>query len=168
MPPKCAKLSLALFDQLRALHGYGEWERELLGYAATLHDIGVAVSYYDHHRHSAYLVLNAALQGFTHRELAFLALLVRYHRKGHVQTDEYRDLLQAGDAQRVARLAALLRLAEYLERSKSQVILSLQVEMGHPIRVVTRASGDATVEIWDANRRTDLFATAFGREIVIV
>lgn len=165
---KVRDLSLALFDQLRALHAYGEWERELLGYAATLHDIGVAVSYYDHHRHSAYLVLNAALQGFTHRELALLALLVRYHRKGHVQTGEFGDLLQPGDAPRVARLAALLRLAEYLERSKSQVIRSLHVELGDPIRVVTCANGDATVEIWDANRRTDLFAAAFGREIVIV
>jgi exopolyphosphatase / guanosine-5'-triphosphate,3'-diphosphate pyrophosphatase len=165
---KVRDLSLSLFDQLRPLHGYGEWERELLGYAALLHDIGVAVGYYDHHKHGAYLIMNSALQGFNHREIVMLALLVRYHRKGDVVVDEYRDILHAGDGERLARIAALLRLAEYLERSKSQVIQGLHVEMGDPIRVVTRAIGDATVEVWDANRRAGLFQKAFGRAIEIV
>jgi exopolyphosphatase/guanosine-5'-triphosphate,3'-diphosphate pyrophosphatase len=165
---KVRELSLALFDQLRPLHGDGEWERELLGYAATLHDIGTVVSYYDHHKHGAYLVINSALQGFNHREIAILALLVRYHRKGDVSIEHYRDVLDQTDHTRVARLAALLRLAEYLERSKSQVIQGLQVELGDSIRVVTRAIGDATVEIWDANRSAGLFKKAFGKEIEIV
>jgi exopolyphosphatase / guanosine-5'-triphosphate,3'-diphosphate pyrophosphatase len=165
---KARELSLELFDQLRPLHGYGAWERELLGYAATLHDIGTVVSYYDHHKHGAYLVINSALQGFNHREIALLALLVRYHRKGDAVVDPYRDVLHPSDAARVARLAALLRLAEYLERSKSQVIQGLDVELGDTIRVVTRVSGDATVEIWDANRSAGLFRKAFGKEIEIV
>jgi exopolyphosphatase / guanosine-5'-triphosphate,3'-diphosphate pyrophosphatase len=165
---KVRDLSLSLYDQLRALHGYGEWERELLGYAANVHDIGVAVGYYDHHKHGAYLVMNSALQGFSHREIVILAMLVRAHRKGDVVAYDYRDILHAGDGERIARLAALLRLAEYLERSKSQVVQSLHVEMGDPIRVVTRSVGDATVEIWDANRRAGLFQKAFGKAIEIV
>ena len=165
---KVRDLSLSLFDQLRPLHGYGEWERELLAHAAMLHDIGVAVGYYDHHKHGAYLVINSALQGFNHREIVLLALLVRYHRKGDIAIDEYRAILRHGDDERAARLAALLRIAEYLERSKSQVIQGLQVELGDPVRVVTRAIGDATVEIWDANRRAGLFRKAFGKEIEIV
>lgn len=165
---KVRELSLSLFDQLRSMHGYGEWERELLGYAATLHDIGVAVGYYDHHKHGAYLITNSALQGFSHREVVLLALAVRYHRKGDIAVDEYRDILHPSDAERVARLSALLRIAEYLERSKSQVIQGLQVELGDPVRVVTRSIGDATVEIWDANRRSGLFRKAFGKEIEIV
>jgi exopolyphosphatase/guanosine-5'-triphosphate,3'-diphosphate pyrophosphatase len=165
---KVRDLALSLFDQLRPLHGYNEWERELLGYAAMLHDIGVAVGYYDHHKHGAYLVINSALQGFSHREIVMLALLVRYHRKGDVSADEYRAVLNPSDTERVARLAALLRVAEYLERSKSQVVQGLHVELGDPIRVVTRVVGDATVEIWDANRRTGLFQKAFGKAIEIV
>ena len=165
---KVRDLSLSLFDQLRPLHGYGEWERELLSHAAILHDIGVAVGYYDHHKHGAYLIINSALQGFSHRELVLLAVLVRYHRKGEVSVDQYREILQPSDAERVARLAALLRIAEYLERSKSQVVQGLAVEMGDPIRVITRVVGDATVEIWDANRRAGLFQKAFGKAIEIV
>jgi exopolyphosphatase/guanosine-5'-triphosphate,3'-diphosphate pyrophosphatase len=165
---KVRELSLSLYDQLRPLHGYGEWERELLGYSAMLHDIGVAIGYYDHHKHGAYLVMNSALQGFNHREMIILAMLVRWHRKGDVAVEGYRDILHPDDGERIARLAALLRLAEYLERSKSQVIQSLQVEMNDPIRIVTRSIGDATVEIWDANRRAGLFQKAFGKAIEIV
>jgi exopolyphosphatase / guanosine-5'-triphosphate,3'-diphosphate pyrophosphatase len=165
---KVRELSLSLFDQLRPLHSYGEWERELLGYSAILHDIGVAIGYYDHHKHGAYLVMNSALQGFNHREMIILASLVRWHRKGDVSVEAYREILQPDDAERIARLAALLRLAEYLERSKSQVIQSLQVEMSDPIRIVTRSIGDATVEIWDANRRASLFQKAFGKALEII
>lgn len=165
---KVRDLAQSLFDQTRPLHGFGEWERELLGYGATLHDIGVAVGYYDHHKHGAYLVLNAALLGFSHRELVILAMLVRYHRKGDVSVEAYSDILDATDPERIARLSALLRIAEYLERRKSQVIVSLQVDLGDPVRVTTSSNGDASVEIWDANRRASLFRKAFGRNIEIV
>jgi exopolyphosphatase/guanosine-5'-triphosphate,3'-diphosphate pyrophosphatase len=164
---KVRELSLSLFDQLRPLHGYNSWERELLGYAAIVHDIGVAVGYYDHHKHGAYLVLNGALQGFTHREVVILTALVRYHRKGEVSLDEYRGMLEPGDHERVARLAAMLRLAEYMERRKSQVVQGLKVEIGDTVRVVTRTTGDATIEIWDANRRSGFFQRAFGRPVEI-
>jgi exopolyphosphatase/guanosine-5'-triphosphate,3'-diphosphate pyrophosphatase len=165
---KVRELSLSLFDQLRPLHGYGDAERELLGYAATLHDVGLAVSYYDHHKHGAYLIINAALQGFTHREVALMALMVRAHRKGDVQLDGLRDVLEPGDDQRLARLSALLRISEFLERRKSQVVQGLEVTIGEGVRVQTRVVGDATVEIWDANRGAGLFRKAFGREIEIV
>ena len=165
---KVRELALALFDQLRPLHGYGAWERDMLAHAALIHDIGIAVGYYDHHKHGEYLVLNAALLGFSHREIVLLAQLVRFHRKGDVVVERYRDILEDGDAARVAKLAALLRIAEYLERRKSQVIQSLHIEIGNAVRVTTQAIGDASIEIWDANRRTGLFKKAYGRDIEIV
>ncbi len=166
---KVRELSLSLFDQLQALHGYGLWERELLSYGAILHDIGVEVGYYDHHKHSAYLILNAALLGFTHREIVLLAMLARYHRKGSINVSEYRAILADDDEERLSRLSALLRIAEYLERSKSQVVRALRVTIKDSgIKIHVQASGDATVEVWDANRRTSLFKKAFGREVEIV
>lgn len=165
---KVCELALALFDQLHPLHGYGAWERDILAHAALIHDIGIAVGYYDHHKHGEYLVLNAALLGFSHREIVLLAQLVRFHRKGDVVVERYRDILEDGDAARVAKLAALLRIAEYLERRKSQVIQSLHVEIGDTVRVITQTIGDAAIEIWDANRRTGLFKKAYRRDIEIV
>ncbi len=164
---KVRELSLSLFDQLRPLHGYGDEERELLAYAATLHDIGLSVNYYDHHKHGEYLILNSTMQGFTHREIVLMAALVRYHRKGEVSLEAHRDIVALGDLERVARLAALLRLAEYLERRKTQVVRGLTVTIGETVTIVTQISGDATVEIWDANRGSGLFRKAYGRGVQI-
>ena len=64
-----AQLSLQMFDALgeAGLHDLGADERELLWAACMLHDIGVAIDYDDHHRHSHYLILNAGLPGFDRR-----------------------------------------------------------------------------------------------------
>ncbi len=164
---KVRELALQMFDQLQALHGYGPWERELLGAAATLHDIGVDVNYYDHHKHSAYIILNSAMPGYSHREIAIIALLARYHRKGAVDVRSFSRVLAPDDETRVGRLAALLRIAEYLERSKSQVVSGVRCSIDGPVRIVAQTVGDATVEIWDANRRAALFRKAFGVDVVI-
>ncbi len=166
---KVREIALSLFDQLQHLHSFGAWERELLGHAAILHDIGLQVGYYDHHKHSAYLVLNSGLPGFTHRELALLTILVRSHRKGEVSTSEFRAVLDPSDDTRAMQLSALLRLAEYLERGKLQVVKELRLEfMGGTIIVHTYLEGDGTAEIWNANQRGGLFRKAFGLNIEIV
>lgn len=164
---KVRELALEMFDQLQTLHGYGPWERELLGAAATLHDIGVDVNYYDHHRHSAYIILNSTMPGYGHREIALIALLARSHRKGAINISDLQAVLQPDDEQRVARLAALLRIAEYLERSKSQVVASVQCVINGGVEILCQTVGDATVEIWDANRRAGLFRKAYGVDVVI-
>ena len=57
-------------------------DRELLARACALHDIGVAVDYDDHHKHSRYLILSSGLPGFDQRELELISLIAQYHRKG--------------------------------------------------------------------------------------
>lgn len=166
---KVREICLSLFDQLHRLHGYGAWERELLAHAAILHDIGLQVGYYDHHKHSAYLVLNSGLPGFSHRELALLTILVRSHRKGDVITSDFQQVLAEGDEARAFQLSSLLRLAEYLERGKLQVVKDLRLEfVGGTIIVHTQIEGDGTAEIWNANQRGGLFRKAFGLNIEIV
>ena len=81
-----------------------------------LHDIGVAVDYDDHHKHSRYLILAAGLPGFSQRELALIAQTVRYHRKGTPELGELAPLCEPGDERSSLRMAALLRLAEHLDR----------------------------------------------------
>lgn len=165
---KVAELSLSLFDQLTPLHGYGAWERDLLAQAAMIHDIGVAVGYYDHHKHGEYLVHNSLLLGFSHRESVLLSALVRNHRKGFTDASPYASLLKPDDNTRIARLSALLRIAEYLERGKSQVVQAVRVELGTPIRILVQAAGDAQLEVWDAARRSNLFRKAYDHEVEIL
>lgn len=157
-------LALELFDGLRELHGFGSNERALLVYAAVLHDSGVLIDYYRHHHHSAYLIENADLPGFTHREIALLALLVRWHRRGMPTLDPYKALCRKGDLGLVEKLAACLRLAEDLERSRSQVIRDVQCFIDRQeIRILVETPQTAEAELWAASRETTLWQSAFGR-----
>lgn len=165
-----ARLALSLFDQLSKQHGYGALEREYLWAASQLHDIGAMVDYYDHHRHSAYLILSTGLPGFSHREIALIALLCLYHRKGQPELEPYRKVLNGGDAERVTRLAALLRLAEYLDRSRAQAVTGLRIQMTNKrarLQVKARARTEGRVEVWEAQRNADLFEDVFRCKLAI-
>lgn len=155
------KLALTLFDCLAELHGYGNAERELLVAAAQLHDIGMAVNYFDHHKHGFYLAISSALPGFSHREQVIIALLVRYHRKGTPSEGEFGRVLEEGDMDLVAKLAALLRLAEYLERSKAQRVSGLRCHLSDGY-VQLQLLGDVTdIERREAEARKGLFEDAY-------
>jgi len=163
------KLALQMFDQLHPLHGYGAWEREMLGAAALLHDIGYAISFFDHDEHSQYLILNSDLSAYTHRELALLGLMARYHRKGGIDCEPNCALLEPDDLQRVTVMAAMLRLAEYLERGRRQSVRALTCNVGAAeIVIAARIRGDAAIELWEAGRNTNLLEAAFGRVVRIV
>lgn len=165
-----ARLALALYDQLARRHGYGALERELLWAAAQLNDIGSAVNYQDHHKHSAYLILSAGLPGYNHREIALIALLCVYHRKGKADVKGYQAVLDKGDAQRVRRLGALLRLAEALDSSRTQDVAEVTVSgRGERLRLTVRGRGGRNVvwEAGEAQRSADLLEEAFECQVEV-
>ncbi|MDM5132038.1 exopolyphosphatase [Aeromonas piscicola] len=101
---------LALFDALS-----GPWEmpeepyRAILGWAARLHEIGLAINYSGIHRHSAYILQHTDLPGFNQDDQALLAALVRFQRKG-LKLSELPPLPNH-DEQTVLRCIRILRLA---------------------------------------------------------
>jgi exopolyphosphatase / guanosine-5'-triphosphate,3'-diphosphate pyrophosphatase len=163
-------LALGLFDQLAeaGLHGGDPLERELLWAACLLHDIGMTVDYDDHHKHSRYLILNAGLPGFEPREVALIGQAVRYHRKGTPSLGPFAALAVDGDAERLDRMATLLRLAEDLERSRDQLVRDAHVAVADgTVRLELVSDGDDRVPRWAAGRETELFARAFDRELAV-
>jgi exopolyphosphatase/guanosine-5'-triphosphate,3'-diphosphate pyrophosphatase len=96
-------------------------DRVLLGWAAQLHEIGLTISHSRYHRHSGYLVENSDLPGFTREEQNLLAALVRLHRRK--PRKEYYQGIEGEAAARLLRMAALLRLAVVLHRSRLQQAL---------------------------------------------
>jgi exopolyphosphatase/guanosine-5'-triphosphate,3'-diphosphate pyrophosphatase len=165
-----ARLAGALFDQLARWHGYGAPEREYLRAAAQLNDIGTAVNYQDHHKHSAYLLLSAGLPGYTHREAALIALLCMYHRKGKADARPYEALLERGDLDRIRRLGALLRLAEALDSSRAQAVASVAVQArARQVRLTVRPKRgrDVRWEVGEAQRSVDLLEEAFECEVAV-
>ena len=165
-------LSRSIFDGLAdaGLHDFGAEERELLWAACLLHDIGVAVNYDDHHRHSHYLTLNAGLPGFGPRELILIGLVARYHRRGAPDVSELGDLTQPRDDERLRLLCGVIRLAEQLERSRDQAITDVHVSANGgavTLEAKTNPDLDATVPVWAARRNADLLAEALDRAVVI-
>jgi exopolyphosphatase / guanosine-5'-triphosphate,3'-diphosphate pyrophosphatase len=162
-----ARLALALFDQTRAIHGLGAREREWLELAALLHDIGMHIGHEDHHRHSAYLIRNGGLRGFEPAEIETMALVARYHRlappkKSH---PEY-GALRASQRKIVKNLAAILRLAEGLDRSHAQVVRNLDVhDRESHLAVQLATTGDAELELWAAARHAKPLSRVLGTEI---
>ena len=165
-----AALALGVFDDLAAarLHRGDPAERELLWAAALLHDIGVAVDYDDHHKHSRYLILNAGLPGWSQREIGLIAQIARYHRKGTPSLDDMEPLAADGDAELVARCSALLRLAEQLERSRDQIVRAAHVDVDDgAVELRLEGGGDVSLARWSAQRTDELFAKTFGKRLTV-
>jgi exopolyphosphatase/guanosine-5'-triphosphate,3'-diphosphate pyrophosphatase len=163
-----ARLALELFDQTSNLHGLDATDRELLEYGALLHDIGEHVAHDGHHRHAAYLVQHGGLRGFAPEEVALLAALARWHRRGEPRsTDELGPLGQGGE-ERLRKLAALLRIADGLDRSRSQAVDDIDVRVGPSLVMIRlQSERDTELEQWGGRRKRDLFEKLFGRELEI-
>jgi exopolyphosphatase/guanosine-5'-triphosphate,3'-diphosphate pyrophosphatase len=160
------ELAGRLFDGLAPLHGMSDAERDLLDAAATLHDSGTLLHYYRHEKHGAYMLTAAPLDGYTHRELALLALLVRYHRRGNPRLGSYAPLAQPGDKRRLRQLTTCLRLAESLERSRAGRVRDIEIEVGAKKAVLRLlADEEPTIELWEAQKHDSLFRRAFGRRL---
>lgn len=167
-----ARLSLALFDQLSAEHALGARERECLWAAAQLHDIGTSIDYHNHHKHAAYIILNAALPGYTHTEQVTIAALCMLHRRGRAELEAFAPiaLLSTSELSNARQMGALLRLAEYLDRSRSAAVKKVQIRIadGRAQLLATPAAvGGATVEISETQRATDLFEQEFGMPLSV-
>ena len=162
-----ARLAMALFDETRAIHGLRDREREWLEYAALLHDIGALISYEQHHKHSYYLIKNGDLRGFEPEEIETIALIARYHRQATPKRahDSFGDLKRR-KRRTVRALAAMLRLAESLDRSHAQSITGVALrDRGDDDLLQLRTSGDAELELWSATRQAQPFERLTGKPL---
>ncbi len=162
-----ATLSLSLFDQCRSLHRLGKKDRLILHAAALLHDVGQFVSYRGHHKHSLYLILHSELAHFTKDELAMVANVARYHRKAPPREEhpEYMALSEK-DRGRVLRLAALLRLADSLDREHARRVEALNCEISpDSVLLQLNGRGNLLLEGWGLRKKAELFRSLFGRDV---
>ncbi len=159
-------LALTLFDQWKAL-GLHEYDRarELLEYAALLHDAGFFVSHTDHQQHSYYLIRHSELLGFNDREIEIMANLALYHRKSVPRRKHAAFAKLDARTQRVIRvLSCALRFAEALDRSHLMLVKEVTNEkLTRPdrVRLTLYASADAQLEVWAAEAQAAAFEKTF-------
>jgi exopolyphosphatase / guanosine-5'-triphosphate,3'-diphosphate pyrophosphatase len=170
-----AYLANCLFDDTMALHGFADAERKLLQYASLLHDIGYRVAHGDHHRHGLYLIKNSEMPGFTANEIAMVAAIVRYHRgsmpkkpKSKRERREHEDYysLKRADRSTVLRLAAILQIADGLDRSHSQNVKQIQGAFdGEVLTLTVKCEEECDLEMWSAERKAKWFSDIFRLQV---
>ena len=163
------RLALALFDDLASLHQLPASARPWLEVGALLHDVGNAINYQRHHKHSQYLIQNADLPGLSDRERMVIGCIARFHRRsaptlGH----EGMAGLTPQEARVVRKCATLLRVADSLDRSHRQPISKIAASVKGS-KVVVRLSSRTPIdlELWDAEHELPLFREVFGRALVL-
>lgn len=162
-----AALAGRIFEQLATPLDLPAGDRLLLECAARLQDVGYVINYDQHHKHSYHLIRNSRLPGLRPHDLELIANVARYHR-GALPKKKHENLsrLAADDQRRVQRLAAILRIAGGLDRSRSQQVRDVvaRVDDGRAVLDVV-ADQEPQVDIWGAERRTDLFEKVFGMKV---
>jgi exopolyphosphatase/guanosine-5'-triphosphate,3'-diphosphate pyrophosphatase len=141
-----------------------------LEYAALLHDVGNHIAHSRHHKHSYYLILNGELMGFEPEEIRTIAAIARFHRKGGPKDDsEEVQALPGALRPVVARLAAILRLADGLDRSHFGVVRDVDVSHagGHVTLRIDTGGHDAELELWAAGRKADCFEATFDTRLIL-
>ena len=164
-----AKLALSLFDQTISLHNLSDRERELLFFAALLHDIGEHIAMEDHDKHSAYLIEHSRLKGFTPQEKWVLVCLGRFHRRGYPRSDFAPFGQLSADWQDiVVKLAGILRLADALDRSHEAVVNSIRVErIKDRLVIKLNTDGDFELESFGLRRKRSLFEQTYGLKVIL-
>jgi len=162
------RLSERIFDQLAGPIDLDPGARDLLSAAALLHDVGYVVSYRGHHKHTYSLLSHAQLEGFTPRERELIALAARFHRRGAPgRRHRAWATLPRDDRRLVARLAAIVRLADALDRRHSRRVQDIRCRVTPERMILTLvADGDLGVERHAVEEKSDLLADVLRRKVI--
>jgi exopolyphosphatase/guanosine-5'-triphosphate,3'-diphosphate pyrophosphatase len=160
--------ALELFDETRDLHGLTDRDRELLAYAATLHDIGVRISPDKSHRHGAYLVEHGGLRGFSPQEVATMASMIRFHRGAGWPKPSYGPFAGLDPAEREACqvLTGILRIAHGLGRADESDVAQIRARVRDgELLILVSGSANPRGAVAEADERAGVLERALDRRI---
>ena len=164
-----ARLAVQLFDATRDLHNLGIEQRLLLEGAALVHDIGTFIAAADHHKHTQYLLIATPIVGLSAAQMAILGNVARYHRRS--QPKPQHELFQALSSKErvvVAKLAALLRLADAMDNEHAAKVSGFAVEYKKPrVTVRLEGEGDLLLEKWALTKKAQMFEEVFNVRLVV-
>lgn len=162
--------SKAIFRVLQPLHQLNPRDEILLTVAAILHDIGSFISNRSHHKHSQYLIENSDIFGLNRHDLSLVAFIARYHRRSHpASTHRAYIRLSRPDRLLINKLAAILRVADALDRSHAQRIRKPALKL-HPNRLQIGVDDPRKCSVEEAalHEKSKLFEQVYGRQAVLV
>jgi exopolyphosphatase/guanosine-5'-triphosphate,3'-diphosphate pyrophosphatase len=164
------KFACAIFDEMKKIHGLGPREKVLLQTAAILHDIGKHVNVTDHHLHSFCIVRGSDIVGLSDLENQIVANLCCYHSTITPNiSDEHYAQFRPRERVLVSKLAAILRIAEGLDRSHLQKFSRIDVKAGeNGLSVVALTNANADLEQWAFRDKAIFFEEVFGIKAIFM
>jgi exopolyphosphatase / guanosine-5'-triphosphate,3'-diphosphate pyrophosphatase len=161
--------ALLLFDRLTKVHGLGKRERFMLKIAAILHDIGKFVSLRRHYFYSYRLIVSSDIIGISEEEKVLIANIAYYHSRG---TPTSSDVNLAGlkpeQKMTLAKLAAIIRLADAIDRSHLQKATIRDIILtGEELVITVTAKQDISLEEWTFIDKAEFFANVFGIKAIL-
>lgn len=150
--------------------GVGVPPRDLLSYAALLHDIGYVDGYESHHKTAFRLIMAEPIPGLSPREQALVAHIARYHRGAQPDPSKHTAFaaLPAADRALVEQLGALLRFADGLDRSHTDAVQDLHCELAGDRLIVTLVPGIGDeAERWAGQKKARWFESVYAVNVMI-
>ncbi len=164
-----ARLAVRLFDLTADLHRLDDEYRDLLYCAALLHDIGYINGYEAHHKTSYKLIIKADLPGLAEREKRIVANIARYHRGAQPKL-EHKGFAALGpeDREVVAKLGAILRLADGLDRTHTDAVQGLEIWLdGARLIVLADCPSGCETEIEAGEKKGRWLGDLFGLRVEV-
>jgi exopolyphosphatase / guanosine-5'-triphosphate,3'-diphosphate pyrophosphatase len=157
------RLALQLFDAIGPRVGLTATDRQILADAALLHDVGYHINYEKHHKHSYHLIIHADMLGMSPEEQVAIANVARYHRGAAPKRKHLNfGTLDRGLRRRIRKLAAILRVADGLDRGHIGAVDRVKVRwLDRALRITAAANRRAQslrLDLWGASRKSALLA----------
>ena len=167
-----ADLAENMFEGWEQLHKLEKRDKILLRVGALLHDIGISINYYDHSRHSAYLIENARLFGLTHREQLLCAIIAGWHTgisNKYFRNKVYGEFLDEKDWDKAKKLSTILALAECLDVTQSNLIKKVKtyITKNNSACIVIITAGDASIEKHAVLNQAKSFKKAYNSSLLL-
>lgn len=165
-----ARFAETIFDEMAPAAGLTRHQRTLLSAAALLHDVGYHIAHEGHHKHALYLIKNSELTGFSEAERDVIANVARYHR-GPTPKERHPEFwtLNQADRETVRKLAAILRVADALDRSHDGRVRGVRCACeGQTVHLTLVCKDNCEREVAAAESKSDLFEEVFGCGLEII
>lgn len=143
------KISMTIFDAMKDISGLTERDRLLLQIASYLHDCGKYISMSNLSECSYGIIRNTEIIGISHRERIILANVVRFNQEDFDYYEDFRDheYIEEADHMKIAKLTAILRVANGLDRSHKMKFQDIRVKIeGDELLIFAETDEDITLE----------------------
>lgn len=159
-------LAQALFDTLAKCQLVQDADCEILRAAALLHDIGylTAPDGHAHHIHSENFILQKSWPGWNKSTIRSCACVARLHRKKVKAAELYDSGFTPAECEKIFRLAAILRVADSLDRSHTQSIQKITL-LNHSVKrweIIIKEGCPDPEDIFGFHKKNDLWRAIYG------